>query len=107
MNARDDTQTDSLRATLRTLIDDAERVMGELGDEGSRRYRRAARSLDRQIANVREDLDDLHHTAVRRARASARRADVYVHEHPYRISASAAATGLLVGAVIAFLLTRR
>ncbi|MFO1312805.1 MAG: hypothetical protein U1F41_12160 [Burkholderiales bacterium] len=107
MQARDDTQNDSLRATLRTLIDDAERVMGELGDEGSRRYRQAVRSLDRQLSNAREDLDDLHHTAMRRARASVRRADVYAHEHPYRISASAAATGLLIGAVIAFLLTRR
>lgn len=107
MDARDDTQTESLRATLRSLIDDAERVMGELGDEGSRRYRRAVRSLDRQITNVREDLDDLHHHAMRRARASMRRADVYAHEHPYQVSASAAATGLLIGAVIAFLLTRR
>lgn len=107
MQARDDTQTESLRATLRSLIDDAERVMGELGDEGSRRYRLAARSLDRQLANAREELDDLHHNAMRQARASMRRADVYVHEHPYRISASAAATGLLIGAVIAFVLTRR
>jgi ElaB/YqjD/DUF883 family membrane-anchored ribosome-binding protein len=36
-----------------------------------------------------------------------RRADTYVHENPWRTSASAAATGILVGALLVFLMTRR
>jgi ElaB/YqjD/DUF883 family membrane-anchored ribosome-binding protein len=44
---------------------------------------------------------------MRRARQTIRRADEYVHENPWRTSAGAAATGLLVGALIAILLTRK
>ena len=107
MEARDTAQNDSMRATLRKLIADCDTMLGELGAEGSRRYRHTARSLDRQLQQMRDDLDDLHYSAVRRARTTIRRADAYVHDNPWRTSAGAAVTGFLVGALIVFLITRR
>ena len=107
MDAREDAQDNSIRTTLSNLIADCEVLLGQFGDEGSRRYRHTVRALDRQLQQTREDLDDLHYSAMRRARAGIRRADEYVHENRWRTSAGAAASGILVGAVIVFLLTRK
>ena len=107
MKARDAAQNDSTRTTLQKLIADCDMLLGQLSVEGSRRYRRTARSFNRHLQQTRDDLDDLHYSARRRARATMRRADTYVHENPWRTSASAAATGILVGALLVFLMTRR
>jgi ElaB/YqjD/DUF883 family membrane-anchored ribosome-binding protein len=107
MDDRDEAQNDSMRTTLRKLIADCDALLGQLGEQGSRRYRDATRSLDRQLQQARDDLDDLQYSAMRRARASIRRADAYVHDNPWRTSAGAAATGILVGALLVFLMTRR
>lgn len=107
MDVRDEAQNDSMRSTLQNLMSECETLMGQLGEEGSRRYRHTLRAFDRQLQQAREDLDDLQYTAMRSARRTMRRADAYVHENPWRTSASAAATGILVGAVLVFLMTRR
>ena len=107
MDARDETRNDSIRSTLQTLIADSEALLAELGQEGTRRYRQAAKSLDRQMRRARDDLDDLHYSSMRRAKASIRRADAYVHDNPWRTSAGAAATGILIGVVLALLMTRK
>jgi ElaB/YqjD/DUF883 family membrane-anchored ribosome-binding protein len=107
MKPREATQNDSMRTTVRKLIDDCDSLLGDLSAEGSRRYRNTARSFNRHLQQTRDDLDDLHYSARRRARATMRRADTYVHENPWRTSASAAATGILVGALLVFLMTRR
>ena len=107
MDARDETQDNPMRTTLQNLIAECESLLGQFGEEGSRRYRHTVRALDRQLQQARDDLDELQYSAMRRARQSIRRADQYVHENPYRTTAGAAATGILVGALIAFLLTRK
>ncbi len=107
MDARDEAQNDSMSTTLQKLIADCDALLGQLGEEGSRRYRDTVRSLDRQLRQARDDLDDLQYSAMRRARATIRRADAYVHDNPWRTSAGAAATGILVGALLVFLLTRK
>jgi ElaB/YqjD/DUF883 family membrane-anchored ribosome-binding protein len=107
MKARDAAQNDSTRTTLQKLIADCDMLLGQLSVEGSRRYRRTARSLDRQLQQTRDDLDDLRYSASRRARKTIRHADAYVHDNPWRTSAGAAATGILVGALLVFLMTRK
>jgi ElaB/YqjD/DUF883 family membrane-anchored ribosome-binding protein len=107
MDARDEAQNDSMRTTLRQLIADCDALLGQLGEQGSRRYRETVRSFERQLRHARDDLDDLQYSALRRARTTIRRADAYVHDNPWRTSTGAAATGILVGALLVFLLTRR
>ena len=107
MEAQEEVQQNSMRSTLQSLISECEALLGQLGDEGSRRYRHTVRALDRQLQQTRDDLEDLQYSAMRRARATIRRADTYVHENPWQTSAGAAATGILVGALIVFLLTRK
>ena len=107
MDDRDETQNDSMRTTLQGHIADCEALLGQLGEQGSRRYRDTVSSFDRQLQQARDGLDDLQYSAMRRARATARRADAYVHDNPWRTSAGAAATGIIVGALVAFLMTRK
>jgi len=107
MDAGDEAQNESMRATLRKLIADCDALLGQLGEEGSRRYRDTVRSFDRQLQQTRDDLDDLQYSALRRGRATIRRADMYVRDNPWRTSAGAAATGILVGALLVFLMTRK
>ena len=107
MDDRDQAQNDSMRTTLQNLIAGCDAVLGQLGEEGSQRYRDAVGSLDRQLRRARDDLDDLQYSAMRQARATIRRADAYVHDNPWRASASAAATGILIGALLVFLTTRK
>jgi ElaB/YqjD/DUF883 family membrane-anchored ribosome-binding protein len=107
MDERDEAQNDTMRSTLRNLITECEALLGTIGEEGSRRYRNTMRTFDRQLQQARDDLDDLQYSTMRRARQTIRRADEYVHENPWRTSAGAAATGILVGALIAILLTRK
>jgi len=103
MDERDGTQDDSMRTTLQGLIADCEALLGQLGAQGSRRYRDTVSSLQQ----ARDNLDDLQDSAMRRARTTIRRADAYVQDNPYRTSAGAAATGILIGALIAILMTRK
>ena len=107
MDARDEVQNDSMRSTLQNLIAECDALLGQLGEDGTRRYRDTMRSFDRQLQQARQGLDDLQVSAMRRARDSIRAADEYAHENPWRTSAGAAATGILVGALIAILLTRK
>jgi len=107
MDANDEAQGDSMRTTLQNLMSECETLLGQLGEQGSRRYKHTVRAFDRQLQQARDDLDDLQYSAMRRARATIRRADEYVHENPWQTSAGAAATGILVGAVIVLLLTRK
>jgi ElaB/YqjD/DUF883 family membrane-anchored ribosome-binding protein len=107
MDGRDEAQNDSMRSTLKNLMSECETLMGQLGEEGSRRYRSTLRAFDRQLSQAREDLDDMQYSAMKNARRTMRRADAYVHDKPCRTSPGAAATGILVGAVLVFLLSRR
>ena len=107
MDERDEAQNDSMRSTLRNLITECDALLGQLGEEGSRRYQSTMRAFDRQLQQARDDLDDLQYSAMRRARQTIRAADEYAHENPWRTSAGAAATGILIGALIAILLTRK
>jgi len=107
MDARDEMQNDSMRTTLQNLIAGCDALLRQLGEEGSHRYKDAVGTLDRQLQQARDDLDDLQYSAMRRARATMRRADAYVHDNPWRTSASAAATGILIGALLVFLTTRK
>ena len=107
MDAREDAQDNSIRTTLSNLIADCEVLLGQFGDEGSRRYRHTVRALDRQLQQTREDLDDLHYSAMRRARAGIRRADEYVHENPWQSIAIGAGVAALIGIAIGVMLADR
>ena len=107
MDARDEMQNDSMRTTLQGLIADGEALLGQLGEKGSRRYRDTVSSFDRQLQQARDSLDDLQQSAMSSARTTIRRADEYARDNPWRTSAGAAATGILIGVLVAFLMTRK
>jgi ElaB/YqjD/DUF883 family membrane-anchored ribosome-binding protein len=105
MQTTDDRNNDALQA-VRSLISRSEELLAAIGEEGSQRYHDATIALERQIRHARDQVDDLHYSTARRARLAARRADLYVHENPWRTAGAAAAIGAAVGALVALLIVR-
>jgi len=95
------------RATMRKLVEEAEGLVSAIGDEGAVRYQDAVTGLKQQIRRARDDLDDLQYSALRRARLSARAADRYVHDNPWKSAGAAALGGLAIGAILVLVLSRR
>jgi ElaB/YqjD/DUF883 family membrane-anchored ribosome-binding protein len=100
-------RTEGVATTLRALISKSDQLLAAIGEEGAERYRDAAVALQREIRHARDRLADLQYAAVRRARLTARRADDYVHENPWKSAAAAAAAGAAAGALIVGLLLNR
>src|SRR5258705_2807173 len=99
-----ESEGDGARATIRNLIEEAEALLGALGEEGTQRYRDAVADLQRQIRRARDQASDLQYAAGRSVRLAALRADHYAHERPWATAGAAVALGAVVGAVIALLL---
>ena len=95
------------RARLSKLVDEAEGLISAIGDEGAARYRDAVTGLKRQIRRARDDLDDLQYSAVRQARLSARAADRYVQDNPWKSAGAAALGGIAIGAILILIFSRR
>jgi ElaB/YqjD/DUF883 family membrane-anchored ribosome-binding protein len=107
MRANVQEEDEGVRTTLRNLVAETEALIAALGAEGAQRYHDAVARLERQLRRARDDLDDLQYAAVRRARLTARRADRYVHDNPWKTAGTAAAVGAAVGAILAILVARR
>jgi len=95
------------RARLHKLVEEADGLVTAIGDEGAARYQDAVTGLKRQIRRARDDLDDLQYSAVRQARLSARAADRYVQDNPWKSAGAAALGGAAIGAILVLILSRR
>ena len=97
MNTMTELQRDKLVLDLKSVINDAEELLRlnatDMGAEAT-----AMRDRVRaRLSQAKDGLVDLQETTVLRARAAGRRADEYVHEHPWPAMGVAAGVGLLVG----------
>ncbi|MBA4176908.1 MAG: DUF883 domain-containing protein [Leptothrix sp. (in: Bacteria)] len=100
MNTMTDMHRDKLVTDLRHVIHDAEELLklsaGEVGTEAvATRERVRARLLQ-----AKDSLMELQENAIERAKAAGRKADNYVHEHPWPSIGVAAGVGVLVGLLI-------
>ena len=100
MNAMTDMQREKLVTDLRNVIHDAEELLkmsaGEIGTEAvATRERVRARLLQAKAS-----LMALQENALERAKAAGRKADTYVHEHPWPSIGIAAGVGVLIGLLI-------
>lgn len=100
MNTMTDVDRDKLATDLRNVIHDAEELLkmsaSDVGAEAT-----ALRDRVRgRLVHAKDSLLHLQETAVIRAKAAGRKADDYVHDHPWPSIGVAAGVGLLVGLLI-------
>ena len=100
MTTLTEAQRERLAVDLRNVIHDAEELLkltaGDVGNEAvALRERVKARLLD-----ARHSLLGLQESAVERAKEAGRKADDYVHDHPWQAIGIAGAVGVVVGLLI-------
>ena len=91
---------DQLVSDLRAVITDAEDLLkATTGVAGEKIAAARARAED-TLRSARQRLAQLDDVVVDQAKAAARSADSYVHEHPWGAVGIAAVAGLVVGILI-------
>jgi len=93
--------TERVSQGLQDIIDDIESALKSAAASGDRSLDAVRSELSHRLRRMRLQLDDLQAEAAFRARRAVRATDAAVHEHPYRAMGIGAATGLLVGWLIA------
>jgi ElaB/YqjD/DUF883 family membrane-anchored ribosome-binding protein len=100
MSTLTETQRAKLTADLKNVIHDAEELLklsaGDVGAEATAMRER----IRARLLNAKDSLLDLQHSAVERAKEAGRKADDYVHDHPWQSVGLAAGIGVLVGLLI-------
>jgi ElaB/YqjD/DUF883 family membrane-anchored ribosome-binding protein len=85
---------------LRAVVDDAERLVAETGDEAGAGAREARERVAESLEQARARLEALEADVRARAREAADDADRYVRQHPWQAVGVAAAVGFLVGLLV-------
>jgi ElaB/YqjD/DUF883 family membrane-anchored ribosome-binding protein len=98
---------EKLMADVDVVIKDSEALVKAMAAAGGEKAAALRADLESKLGTARQHLAELERTAVERARAAARDADHYVHEHPWRAVALGAAIAGVVGIVLGLLLNRR
>ena len=100
MNELSEVQRQKLVTDLKNVIQDAEELLkasaSDMGAEATA-LRERVRS---RLLNAKDSLHGLQSAAVERAKVAGRKADDYVHDHPWQSIGVAAGIGLLVGLLI-------
>jgi ElaB/YqjD/DUF883 family membrane-anchored ribosome-binding protein len=94
-------QREKLIADLRLVVSDAEELLKMTADEVSESAVGLRGRLQDQLNQARHRLLDLQATVTDGAKAAGRKADDYVHEHPWQSVAVGAGIGMLLGLLIA------
>jgi ElaB/YqjD/DUF883 family membrane-anchored ribosome-binding protein len=99
MNTKATTLGD-VEADVKQALSGAEEMLSQAASStGERAAELRAKALA-QLKALRERVQDAQATAVRQGRAAAHATDDYVHDHPWRAIATAAAAGVIIGLLI-------
>jgi ElaB/YqjD/DUF883 family membrane-anchored ribosome-binding protein len=95
--------TEKLMQDLQAVVHDTENLLKATAGEASERAAKARAHAEESLRKARLRLDEMEQHLVERARETAQRTNVYVHENPWPSIGVAAGIGVLVG----ILLSRR
>jgi len=101
MSTMTDRQRERLAEDLRNVIHDAEELLKMTAAEAGTEAEALRERVRGRLRDAKHSLLDLQESAVERAKEAGRKADDYVHEHPWQAIGVAGAVGLLVGLLIA------
>lgn len=91
---------EQLVTDLKAVITDAEELLKATTGATGERIAAARARAEQTVRAAREKLAHMDDAVVNQAKAAARSADEYVHEHPWGAVGIAAVAGLLVGVMI-------
>jgi ElaB/YqjD/DUF883 family membrane-anchored ribosome-binding protein len=100
MSTLTETQRAKLAADLKNVIHDAEELLKMSAGEAGAEVTEMRERIRARLLNAKDSLLDLQHSAVERAKEAGRKADDYVHDHPWQSVGLAAGIGVLVGLLI-------
>jgi ElaB/YqjD/DUF883 family membrane-anchored ribosome-binding protein len=100
MSTLTETQRAKLAADLKNVIHDAEELLKLSAGEAGAEVTEMRERIRARLLNAKDSLLDLQHSAVERAKEAGRKADDYVHDHPWQSVGLAAGFGVLVGLLI-------
>ncbi len=100
MSTLTETQRAKLAADLKNVIHDAEELLKLSAGEAGAEVTEMRERIRARLLNAKDSLLDLQHSAVERAKEAGRKADDYVHDHPWQSVGLAAGIGVLVGLLI-------
>ncbi len=100
MSTLTDRQRERLAQDLRNVIQDAEDLLKLTAHEAGADAAALRDRVRTRLLDARDSLLELQESAVERAREAGRKADDYVHDHPWQAIGIASAVGVLVGLLI-------
>lgn len=100
MNAITEDQRDKLVSDLKNVILDAEELLKITASDAGVEAVALRERVRERLAQAKHGLLDLQENTLAKAKAATRKADDYVHDHPWPSVAVAAGVGLLVGLLI-------
>jgi ElaB/YqjD/DUF883 family membrane-anchored ribosome-binding protein len=102
-----DVARERLVSDVRSVLTDTEEIVQAVASESKEKVAALRPRVDASLQRARTRLRELEAAVEARARETARQADVYAHEHPWKTAGVAAGIGAAVGAVVALLVSRR
>jgi len=89
------------------IVADSEQLLKAMAAASGEKAQALRSDLERKLRDARERIDEIQGAAGERARAAARQADDYVHDHPWESIAIGAGIAAVVGIVLGLLISRR
>lgn len=89
--------TERLKADLRHVVEDVERVLQQAGSATSGQVDEMKLRAGNRLHSARQRLAELEADAAARARAAVRRGDAYAHENPWAVAGVAAGAAFVMG----------
>lgn len=92
--------TERLTRDLTALVSGTEDLLKVTAANAGAEYATVKQKLERSLAAARDQLVNLEHAAMLKAKRAARATDNYVHENPWQSIGLGAALGLVIGVLI-------
>ncbi|WP_312953072.1 YqjD family protein [Superficieibacter sp.] len=96
-----DTNTDHLRAELKSLTDTLEEVLSSSGDKSKEEFSKIRSKAERALKDSRKSLGETGDALAKQTRVAAERTDEYVRENPWASVGIGAAVGVVLGVLLA------
>ncbi len=92
---------------LNSVVAETEKLLKDTASASGEKVAAWRADVERSLRSSKERLAALEHTAIERARATARATDAYVHDKPWQAIGITAGVGVLVGLAVGMMLNRR
>ena len=93
-------QKQALMKEVRSVLSEVESLYENSAEAGTEQAKALKEKVQNQLSKAKDQLLDLEHSVVDKAKQTAARTDELVHEQPYYAMGAAAAAGLIIGLLL-------